>query len=236
MFFVVAAVFAYVFVGPNLAAIALDVACIFAAILFTEIVQALVYRSFGLRCTVVIQEFGGGVTPDSEPPYRIQRITAALSCPASSFLLYALLYYSNQEYHWDAPGNNVYVRFAFTILKIVSLFWGIIGLLPMFPWPGGRVLAEILSFISPRYGFEAMLWFSILLGLVLLADTAWMLLGNPSELPYLNQLGPNSRIILGLFFLLATIRNWQILQYVRAVRRQHAAEYSQVDDREPWER
>ena len=138
MFFVISAVFAYYFVGPNVAAIALDIACIFAAILFTEIVQALVYRSFGLRCTVMIQEFGGGVTPDSEPPFRIQRITAALSCPASSFLLYALLIYSNDEYHWDAPGNNAYIRFAFFILKIVSLFWGIIGLLPMFPWPGGR--------------------------------------------------------------------------------------------------
>ena len=52
MFFVVSAMFAYLFVGPNLLAIALDVACIFVAILFTEIVQALVYRSFGQFCTV----------------------------------------------------------------------------------------------------------------------------------------------------------------------------------------
>ena len=81
-----------------------------------------------------------------------------------------------------------------------------------------------------------MLWFSLLLGLILLADTVWFLLGHPSELPYLNQLGHNVRLILGLFFLLATFRNWQILQYVRSVRRQHEVNLAEIDDREPWER
>ena len=76
----------------------IDVACIFFAIVFTEFVQGLVYRSYGSAQTVVIQEFGGGIYPEHEPPTALQRIVAALSNPASSFLLFAIVYYSNQEY------------------------------------------------------------------------------------------------------------------------------------------
>src|SRR5262245_40868355 len=108
-FFLIAALLAGLFIWPivgnNLVAlaigIAIDVACIFFAIVFTEFIQGLVYRSYGLRSTVLVQDFGGGIYPDAEPPTALQRIVVALSAPASSFLLLAVVYYSNQEYHWS---------------------------------------------------------------------------------------------------------------------------------------
>ena len=118
--------------------------------MFTELVQGLVYRSYGLRSTVVIQDFGGGIYPEHEPPTALQRIVVALSNPASSFLLCAIVYYSNQEYDWK--NVNPYLGFAYFILWIISLFWGIIGLLPIFPYPGGRVLMEL--FVSCRRGMD----------------------------------------------------------------------------------
>ena len=234
-FFLFAAILSYLFVGLNPVAMALDVACIFVAIVFTELVQGLVYRSYGLRSTALIQEFGGGIYPEAEPPMALQRIVVALANPASSFLLYALVYYSNQEYQWAQP--RTYSGFCYAILVFIGLFWGIIGLLPMLPWPGGRVLMEVLSFVSPRYGLELTLWFSVLLGGVLIADTVWFLLGNRSEIPYLNQIGWNGRLLLAIFFVLATVRNWQLLQHVRAQRRGYSEPVDDYDDdRRPWER
>ena len=138
-FFLFSALLAYVFIRPFfpnpqtlIIGIAVDVACIFVTVVFTEFVQGMVYRSYGLRSTVVIQEFGGGIYPDHEPTLRIQRIVVALANPASCFLLFALVYYSNEEYQWRA--TNDYTRFAYFILCLITLFWGIIGFLPMFPY------------------------------------------------------------------------------------------------------
>ena len=234
-FFLIAALIAFLFVGFNLVAIAIDVACIFFAIVFTEVVQGLVYRSYGLRSEVVIQEFGGGIYPEHEPPTVLQRITAALSNPASSFLLFALVYYSNQEYNWAAA--NPYANFAYRILWLIALFWGIIGLLPIFPYPGGRVMLEILSAVSPRNGLIWTLGISILVGLVYIAYTAAIYFGKMREVMLTENVPLPASIILSVFLVLATIRNWQLLQYARAQRRGYSEPVDDYDDdRRPWER
>ena len=197
-FFLVSAILAYVFVGFNPVAIAVDVACIFVAILFTEVVQALVYRSYGLRSTVLIQEFGGGVYPEHEPPMALQRITAALSNPASSFLLFAIVYYSNQQYDWAAAAKP-YTNFAYYILWLITLFWGIIGLLPIFPYPGGRVMLEVLTAASPRNGLVMTLGVSIVVGLAYIAYTAAVYFGKLREVPLVENVVLPASILLSVF-------------------------------------
>src|SRR5262249_61492688 len=85
------AFFVWQIVGNNLVrlaiGIAIDLACILFAILFTEFVQGLVYRSYGLRSTVVIQEFGGGIFSEREPPSCVPRVFRSPVNPASAFLL-----------------------------------------------------------------------------------------------------------------------------------------------------
>ena len=233
-FFLIAALIAFLFVGLNPVAIAIDVACIFVVILFTEFVQGVVYRSYGLRSTVVIQEFGGGVYPEHEPPTTLQRITAALSTPAASFLLLALVYYSNQEYQWAKI--NAYTQFAYFILFIISKFWGIIGLLPIFPYPGGRVMMEILTAASPRNGFVWTLGLSIVFGLAYIAYAAAVYFGQMRMVMLMDDVPLPANIILAVFLILATIRNWQYLQYARAQRRGYQDPVDDYDDRSPWER
>jgi hypothetical protein len=238
-FFLFSALWAYAFVALNFTGILVDVACIFVAVLFTEFVQGLVYRSYGLRSTVLIQEFGGGIYPEAAPHLRIQRIVAALSNPASAWLLFAVVYYSNQEYGWKDA--HPYFRFAYLILAFVTVFWGILGFLPMFPYPGGRVMLEIFSFVSPRNGLTITLWLSILIGLAIIADTAAFLLGHGSVIPFLQNLGDTIRVIMAVFFAIATIHNWQLLQIARSQRRQYSI-YDDHDDRDDhahhdrWER
>jgi hypothetical protein len=240
-FFLFSALLAYVFVrqfAPDnrtlMIGIIVDVACIFVAIAFTQFVQGMVYRSYGLRSAVLIQEFGGGIYPEQEPSLRIQRIVVALANPASCFLLFALVFYSNKEYEWKATSD--YTEFAYFILFIITLFWGIIGFLPMFPYPGGRVMMEIFDFVSPRYGVQATLWVSILLGLAIIADTVAYLLGHGSVIPFINQLGQIGRIIMAVFFALAVMRNWQLLQMIRDQRRAYSTDSDAYDERTPWER
>jgi stage IV sporulation protein FB len=233
-FFLVSAIFAFVFVGFNPVAIAIDVACIFVAILFTEVVQGLVYRSYGLRSTVLIQEFGGGVYPEHEPPMVLQRITAALSNPASSFLLFAIVYYSNQQYDWAA--TNVYANFAYRILWLITLFWGIIGLLPIFPYPGGRVMLEVLTAASPRNGLVMTLGVSIVVALAYVAYTAAVYFGKMREVPLVENVVLPASIILSVFLALSTMRNWQLLQYARAQRRGYQEPVDDYGDHAPWER
>jgi len=233
-FFLVAALIAFLFVGFNVIAIAIDVACIFFAIVFTEFVQGLVYRSYGLRSTVVVQDFGGGIYPEHEPPTALQRIVAALSSPASSFLLFAVVYYSNQEYGWR--NINPYTGFAYFILWLVSLFWGIIGLLPIFPYPGGRVMMELLTQLSSRNGLAATLVISMILALAYIAYTVAVYSRTMQEIPLLKGAVLPASIIVSVFLGFATARNWQLLQMVRAQQRPYRTDQDEYDDRAPWER
>jgi len=233
-FFLIAAIIAFLFVGFNPVAIVIDVACIFFAIVFTEFVQGVVYRSYGLRSTVLIQDFGGGIYPEHEPPSAIQRIVAALASPASSFLLLAVVYYSNQEYGWR--NINPYFGFAYFILWLISLFWGIIGLLPIFPYPGGRVMMELLTLASPRHGLTATLVISIFVGLAYIAYTVAVYLRSMREIPLLQGTVLPASIILSVFLGMATARNWQLLQIIRAQQRGYRTDQDEYDDRAPWER
>jgi hypothetical protein len=234
-FFLICAILAFLFVGFNLVLILIDVACIFLAILFTEFVQALVYRSYGIRSAIVIQEFvGGGVYPESIPPTAIQRIVAALSNPASSFLLYALVYYSNLEYGWrDA---NRYASAAYFILWLVSWVWGIIGLMPIFPYPGGKVVLELLSLVSPRNGLVMTLVISIALALAYIVYTGFVYFGKLREVRLWEGWFLPASIILAVFLGITTARNWQLLQMVRAQQRPSRTDRDEYDDRAPWER
>jgi hypothetical protein len=232
-FFLVAALIAYLLVGPNLKLIAIDVGCIFAAILFTEFVQALVYRSYGIRSAVVIQEFvGGGIYPETEPPSVLQRIAVALASPASSFLLFALVSYSNQRYQWS--GTSREAEAAYFILWVVSLFWGIIGLLPIFPYPGGRILLELLNLLSPRHGLWLTLVISVVLGVAYIAYTAAVLLGYMASLRLPGGVWLPPSIIVSVFMAMTTFRNWDLLRLARAQQRGHRTD--DYEDRSPWER
>jgi stage IV sporulation protein FB len=233
-FFLLTALIAFLFVGWNPIAIAIDVACIFGAIVFTELVQGLVYRSYGLRSTVVIREFIGGIYPEAEPPTAIQRIVVALSVPASSFLLFALVYYSNQEFQWREV--NKYAGFAYFILWLVTLFWGVIGLLPIYPYSGGRVMLELLSLASPGAGLVLTLVISIVVGLAYIAYTVAVLMGHLKTIELVEGVRLPASIIVSVFFALAVIQNWQVLQFVLSRRRPHGTETDEYDDRRPWEK
>lgn len=213
--------------------IVIDVACLFAALLFVGYVQGLVYRSYGIRSTILVRELIGGIVPDAEPPTVIQRIAVALANPASSFLLWAIVYYSNQEWHWSKL--NAVTGLSYFILWAISLFWGIIGLLPVYPYSGGRVMLEVLTLLSPRNGLTWTLMISVLVGIAYVAYTGLVYFRYMREIPLVENVTLPANIFVAFFFALSVMNNWQTLQIVRAHRPgSHDVDYE--DDRAPWER
>ena len=238
-FFLVSALLAYLFISPlfpdtkTLAiGIAVDVACFFLADIIIGLVQGVVYRSYGIRAAVVVAEFGPTVYGEHPPPLRIQRIVVALSHPAACFFLFAIVYYSNQHFQWSK--ESVYAWFAYQLLWFVSLALGIIGFLPMFPYPGGKVMLEVFTFVSPRYGAQWTLLLSIVIGLVVIGNAVSLLLGHGTFIPYMQVLGRLNWYLIVVFFALATIRNWQYLQMVRAQSQRY--ETDDYGERAPWDR
>jgi hypothetical protein len=95
-------------------------------------------------------------------------------------------------------------------------------------------MMELLDFVSPRYGVQLTLWLSILVGLAIIADTVAYVLGHGSLIPFINQIGTIGRVIMAIFFAIATMRNWQLLQEIRAQRRPYQSDYD--DDQGQWQR
>lgn len=233
-FFLYSAIIAYIIVGSfKPVPIAIDVGCIFVSVLFTEFVQGLVYRSYGLRSTAIIRDFVGGIYPEAEPPTAIQRIVVALAYPASAFLLYAIVYYSNQEYGWSKTSREA--EFAYTILSIVSLFWGIIGLLPIFPYSGGKVMMEVLTVLTPRWGLLLTVLLSIAVGLGYVAYTVAVMMNKIDPIILLDNVRLPASIIVSVFFVLAVLQNWQILQMIMAQRRRPQV-YDDYDEHNDYRR
>jgi stage IV sporulation protein FB len=215
-------------------AIAFNLAGITIAILFISLVQGLVYKSYGLRSTVLLREFISGVYPEAPPPAALQRIVVALAYPAACFLLFALLYYSDQRFAWSKTSAVAGVMYV--VLTWIAMFWGIITLLPVFPYPGGQVLVEVLTLISPRGGLAMALVVSIVVGVAYIAYFLAVYFNKIRELEIVEGVDLPANIMVTVFFALSVIQNWQSLQYIRAAHRGYQEPVDDYGDSAPWER
>ena len=235
---ILAAILIYLFVSQDLVIVAIgtaiDVACITVAFLFIGFVQGLVYLSYRLRSTVVLREFSTGVYPQAAPPYTIERIVVALANPAACLLLFALVYYSDQQYGWSK--TSVLAQVVYIFLKFISLFWAIVGLLPILPYSGGQVMSEVLSYLFGVRGFALALMISIGVAAAYIIYVVAVRFGKYPEIELLDGVWLPASIILAIFFALSISSNWQMLQVTQAQRRQYSSYDDQYDDRTPWER
>lgn len=113
----------------------------FISILVHELGHALTAKAFGARVHIVLEALGGYAAYSGVHLSRGKSFLVTLAGPVvqivlgvSSYLLYVFF-----------PPNNNYGADLLLVLSIISIFWALLNLLPIFPLDGGHLLDAVLG-------------------------------------------------------------------------------------------
>jgi stage IV sporulation protein FB len=165
------------------------VAACFASILVHELGHALVMRSYGYYPYIVLYGMGGMAVPGLGAPHpgRNAQVAISFAGPGAGFLLAGIVCLVLKL---AGPGVDIDVGWPYLIhiapaglignptltlfigfLLFLSVFWGIINLLPIIPLDGGQICDEICNTVRPYDGTRIALLISCVAG-CLVAVTA----------------------------------------------------------------
>ena len=160
------------------------VAALTVSILWHEMGHALVQRAYGARPWVTLYSLGGlasyhpGDFSRGEQSPALRQILISLAGPGAGFVLAAivagLVWITGHEIvvELGAPygvmiiprelvGSVPLTRLIFDLL-FISVAWGLVNLMPVYPLDGGHVAREVLVAANPREGIRQSLWLSII--------------------------------------------------------------------------
>lgn len=185
--------------SPSAVDLLVWIAAIFVSILFHELGHATVMRAYGFSPWITLYGMGGLASYNPAGSYRARgfgalgQVLISAAGPGAGFLLAALTALAV-----TLSGHHVTVYQAFGFLPLVltleivgsemltglindvlwvSIFWGYLNLLPIYPLDGGQIAREILLKASPRDGIRHSLMLSIFTA-ILVAVTALVQLGD----------------------------------------------------------
>jgi len=162
---------------------------VFLSVLVHEMGHALTMRAYGFQPRVTLYGLGGFASygpGQSRDQGTVGQILISFAGPGSQFLLVAALVailkatgHDVLIYRWGpvffAFTGETVVSWAITVLlddlMLVSVFWGALNLVPVYPLDGGQIAREILVAANPREGISQ----SLILSMV--AAVAMMLVG-----------------------------------------------------------
>jgi stage IV sporulation protein FB len=172
-------------VKDRLDIVAVQMACIFLAILVHEMGHALVTRHFGWQPEIVLHMFGGYATSARHSTWKDIAVSAA--GPAAGFLLVLSIWVPCEVLQLFRPGSTVLyqifdpeamrnwpeaiklgtrgndlVRAAIRCSLWFNFAVNLINLLPVFPLDGGQISREYWLWAKPRQGMKI----SLVLGIV----------------------------------------------------------------------
>lgn len=160
------------------------VVAVFVSILVHEMGHALVMRCFGIWPWITLYSFGGLASYNPGEARRVGwfgQVLISFAGPASQFLLVAvvvaLLKAAGYQFQVLLAGGiplvlptQVIVSKGLTMLlydlMYVSVAWGILNLIPVYPLDGGQIAREICVAVSPRHGIRVSLILSVIAGAV----------------------------------------------------------------------
>ena len=172
------------------------VAALLVSILVHELGHAAVMRMYGLQPSITLYGMGGVTTHNWAQPFGVrpvlgplEQIAVSLAGPMAGFLLAGavcggiVLSGHRLLVHFGLPyGINVIPLEIGSLLLtdlirqilFISIFWGLVNLMPVYPLDGGQIARELLMLVNPRDGFRQSLMLSTMVG-VLLALVGWVL-------------------------------------------------------------
>lgn len=158
------------------------IAALFIAILIHELGHALVMRAYGFRPSITLYGLGGLTSYGSAGNWRSQghgtvgQIAISAAGPGAGFFLAAVIVagiiLSGHEFRFEF-GGPLGMRYGFEpvaspafddllgSLLFISLIWGAVNLLPVYPLDGGQIAREIFLTANPREGIRQSLILSI---------------------------------------------------------------------------
>ena len=159
-----------------LAQLIVSMAGVVLSILIHELGHALTFRHlFHTRCTIVLHGFGGMAIPEhhrrnSGFSGAVAQCFLAFSGPLAGFILaFAAIMLTRTI----VPNHEVFavilLRYFLEWTALISIFWGIFNLLPIYPLDGGHIAREVFAFLFPRRGIELSLILSMMLAAFLIA-------------------------------------------------------------------
>ncbi len=188
------------------------VAAMLLCILLHEMGHAVVMRAYGYSPSIVLYSFGGLAIPHAGR-YGVRRpgpwgqILISFAGPASGFLLAAALalglylagyplgfYLQVVPVVFDVP-NRFLSGFLNSVLQI-TVMWGLLNLLPIYPLDGGQIAQQIFVLNDPRDAVRHSLILSVIVG------------GLMSVMAFLQW----HNLYLAIFFVWMTYSNYMTLQ------------------------
>jgi Zn-dependent protease len=162
------------------------VAGVLLCILLHELGHAVVLRAYGFRPWIVLHGFGGLTIHDPGDTWARQpgpwgQILISAAGPAAGFLLAAVIVAGGLaigggfRVAWWGPASFLQVipfvmwpgewfkaMVFVNILLEVSVLWGLLNLLPIFPLDGGQIAQQIFLLVAPRDAMRQSLILSVL--------------------------------------------------------------------------
>jgi Zn-dependent protease len=176
------------FRAANFQALAIWVVAVFVSVLLHEMGHALVMRAFGFYPWITLYGMGGLASyhPGSYSARgrtHAAQMLISLAGPGAGFALAALILLGVRlagyrigfgVVNWvpvvgfeqlHSPALDLFL----SDLLQVSIYWGLLNLLPILPLDGGQIARELLTAANPRDGLRQVLMVSIVVGALLAA-------------------------------------------------------------------
>lgn len=147
---------------------------VFLSILVHELGHAAVMRAYGFQPWITLYGMGGLASYDhgysrSKGSNTLGQVLISLAGPGAGFLLAAVLvlglFLAGHEIllTWFGPRvglSNVRLGNLVNNILFISVLWGMINLLPIYPLDGGQIAREVLLRLSPTDGIRQSLLLS----------------------------------------------------------------------------
>ena len=149
---------------------------ILLAILVHELGHALTFRHlFREPCVIILHGMGGMAVPEyhrRRPGFygAVAECFLAFSGPLAGFVLAFAAILLFRAIPANVGGLPVLLLLYFLDWTIwISIVWGILNLMPIYPMDGGRIAREVCAYLFPRRGIEFSLILSMTVAILLIA-------------------------------------------------------------------
>ena len=181
-FFWLIAVMLGIGAGGELIDLLVWVVAVFISILCHELGHAMTMRAYGFTPWITLYSLGGLASYNRAQTYRskgfgtLGQILISAAGPAAGFLLGAVVIAAVRlsghpievtpggtfglGIGMGLIGSPVLTGFLYNLL-FISLLWGIVNLLPVYPLDGGQIAREILLRVNPHGGIRQSLMLSV---------------------------------------------------------------------------